>query len=103
MITNTCNSIFWTSYALAPQINDPFIYVPNGLGVLLGSIQFVLLLIFPRRKSRNNINDTNNENKRQHPQQSYENQYDYDDDNNDNEAVSSSSDNNRHLQADDRI
>ena len=32
MITNTSCAIFWTAYAVAPQINDPFIYVPNGLG-----------------------------------------------------------------------
>jgi solute carrier family 50 protein (sugar transporter) len=48
MIMNTSNAIFWTSYALAPQINDPFIYVPNGLGVLLGTIQFSLWMIFPK-------------------------------------------------------
>jgi hypothetical protein len=51
MITNTLCSIFWTAYAVAPQINDPFIYVPNGLGVLLGLIQFILYLIFPRSSS----------------------------------------------------
>ncbi|OEU07398.1 hypothetical protein FRACYDRAFT_197687 [Fragilariopsis cylindrus CCMP1102] len=51
MITNTLCSIFWTAYAVAPQINDPFIYVPNGLGVLLGLIQFILYMIFPRSSS----------------------------------------------------
>lgn len=48
MIMNTSNAVFWTSYALAPQINDPFIYVPNGLGVLLGTIQFFLWMVFPK-------------------------------------------------------
>jgi len=47
MITNTSCALFWTAYAVAPHINDPFIYVPNGLGVILGIIQFVLWTIFP--------------------------------------------------------
>merc|ERR1711935_303010 len=46
MVTNTSNSVFWTSYAVA--INDPIVYVPNGLGVLLGAIQFFLLMVFPK-------------------------------------------------------
>jgi len=48
MAMNTFNSVFWTAYALAPQINDPFIYIPNGLGVILGVIQFFLWMVFPR-------------------------------------------------------
>lgn len=52
MIMNTSNAIFWTAYALAPQINDPFIYVPNGLGVILGTIQFILWMIFPRTNDK---------------------------------------------------
>ena len=46
MLTNTCNSIFWTVYAVAPQINDPFIYVPNGLGVILGVIQGLVWCVY---------------------------------------------------------
>ena len=46
MMTNTSNATFWTAYAIA--INDPFIYVPNGLGVVLGVIQLVLNVIFPK-------------------------------------------------------
>ena len=46
MLTNTCNSIFWTVYAVAPQINDPFIYVPNGLGVVLGAIQGLVWFVY---------------------------------------------------------
>jgi solute carrier family 50 protein (sugar transporter) len=48
MITNTLNGIFWTAYGLA--ILDPFIYVPNGLGAVLGAVQILLCVIFPRRK-----------------------------------------------------
>lgn len=46
MIMNTSGATFWTAYAIA--VNDPFIYVPNGLGVVLGAIQFVLWIIFPK-------------------------------------------------------
>jgi hypothetical protein len=33
-----------------PQINDPFIYGTCSLGLLFGSIQFALYLVFPRSK-----------------------------------------------------
>lgn len=49
MITNTLNSSFWTAYGFAVQ--DFFIYVPNGLGSILGAIQLVLLLLYPRKAS----------------------------------------------------
>jgi solute carrier family 50 protein (sugar transporter) len=48
MCTNTLNGIFWAAYGLA--ILDPFIYVPNGLGAVLGTVQILLCVIFPRRK-----------------------------------------------------
>ena len=68
MITNTLCSIFWTAYAVAPQINDPFIYVPNGLGVLLGLIQFILYIIFPRSSSasESKITATTEQQQQQH-------------------------------------
>ena len=68
MITNTLCSIFWTAYAVAPQINDPFIYVPNGLGVLLGLIQFILYIIFPRSCStpESKITATTEQQQQQH-------------------------------------
>jgi hypothetical protein len=47
MVTNTLNGSFWTAYGLAVQ--DPFIWVPNGLGAILGVIQFCLCVLFPRR------------------------------------------------------
>jgi len=59
MITNTSCAIFWTAYAVAPQINDPFIYVPNGLGVLLGIIQFVLWTVFPTTTTTTTTTTTN--------------------------------------------
>ena len=46
MITNTANGSFWMAYGFA--ILDPFIYVPNGLGALLGVIQIFLCMTFPR-------------------------------------------------------
>ena len=46
MVTTLLNGIFWFSYGVA--IKNKFIFVPNGLGALLGAIQFLLCLIFPR-------------------------------------------------------
>ena len=46
MVTNTANGCFWTAYGFAVQ--DPFIYVPNGLGALLGFAQVILVVLFPR-------------------------------------------------------
>jgi hypothetical protein len=47
MITNTLNGTFWAVYGLA--VVDPFIYVTNGLGAILGVVQIVLCLLFPRK------------------------------------------------------
>eukprot|EP00536_Pseudo-nitzschia_multiseries_P003002 jgi/Psemu1/184926/e_gw1.43.197.1 len=51
MVLNTCNATFWTAYALA--VRDPFISVPNGLGVVLGATQLALWFVFPKRGSGN--------------------------------------------------
>ncbi len=61
MIMNTSNAVFWTAYALSPQINDAFIYAPNGLGVVLGTIQFLLWTVFPRKEEE--ANDTEKDSK----------------------------------------
>jgi len=61
MAMNTTNSIFWTAYAIAPQIRDPFVYVPNGLGVVLGAIQFALWIVFPRNTKQRRQSDCENE------------------------------------------
>ena len=50
MVTTLLNGIFWFSYGTA--IGNKFILVPNGLGALLGAIQFLLCLIFPRESSK---------------------------------------------------
>lgn len=47
MVTNTLNSCFWTAYGLA--IGDAFIFVPNGIGAVLGFMQIALVLLFPRK------------------------------------------------------
>ena len=52
MAMNTSNAVFWTAYALAPQVNDYFISIPNGLGVVLGTIQFLLWIVFPRTTTK---------------------------------------------------
>jgi hypothetical protein len=36
MVTNIGNSGLWFAYGVAPQINDPFIYGPCGLGLVFG-------------------------------------------------------------------
>jgi solute carrier family 50 protein (sugar transporter) len=54
MITNTLNGTFWFVYGVA-GVWDPFIFVPNGLGALLGAIQIVLLVLFPRSKRRREV------------------------------------------------
>jgi len=48
MVTNSLSAGLWVAYALAPQINDPFIYVPSGLGLAFGILQFVLWIVFPK-------------------------------------------------------
>ena len=47
MLTNTANGTFWFAYGAA--ITDYFIMVPNGLGALLGVVQIVLCVVFPRK------------------------------------------------------
>jgi solute carrier family 50 (sugar transporter) len=49
LITNTLNASFWLAYGLA--VKDAFIFIPNGLGAVLGAIQVLLLLIFPRKST----------------------------------------------------
>ena len=50
MVTTLLNGIFWFSYGCA--IGNKFIFVPNGLGAVMGAIQFLLCLIFPRESSK---------------------------------------------------
>ena len=52
MITNSLNGIFWMAYGLA--VADPFIIVPNGIGVFLGVVQGVLVLLLPRHVTAEN-------------------------------------------------
>ena len=47
MVTNTVNGLFWAIYGLA--VTDPFIYVTNGLGAILGIVQIALCLLFQRK------------------------------------------------------
>ena len=65
MVTNTANGCFWTAYGFAVQ--DPFIYVPNGLGALLGFAQVILVVLFPR-KPQDDIENGTTELTTQHDQ-----------------------------------
>ena len=48
MWTNTANGCFWAIYGFAVQ--DYFIYVPNGLGALVGFVQVGLCVVFRKSK-----------------------------------------------------
>jgi len=46
MVTNTANGTFWAAYGWT--VWDLFVAIPNLLGALLGVIQILLVLVFPR-------------------------------------------------------
>ena len=46
MVLNWTNTSFWLAYSVARR--DPVIMVPNGLGLMLGIVQGLLSLWFPR-------------------------------------------------------
>ena len=54
MILNTMNGSFWCAYGIA--LMDPFIILPNVLGVSFGFIQIFLCCIFPRSR-RNKVEE----------------------------------------------
>ena len=49
MIMNTVNASLWTTYGFV--ILDPFSILPNALGVIFGSFQLFLCIIFPREET----------------------------------------------------
>lgn len=49
-VMSCVNGSLWVCYGLA--VNDYFIWVPNGVGVVLGLVQLILIAIFPAKKSR---------------------------------------------------
>jgi solute carrier family 50 protein (sugar transporter) len=59
MLTNTANGSFWAAYGIA--VLDPFIAVPNALGALLGLIQIILCLLFPRNTTLKTTTTTSNQ------------------------------------------
>jgi solute carrier family 50 protein (sugar transporter) len=46
MVMNTTNAFFWCVYSLA--IQDYYILIPNGLGLMFGILQFALHRCFPK-------------------------------------------------------
>jgi uncharacterized protein with PQ loop repeat len=46
MLMNTASATFWAIYGLV--IFDPFLFVVNGLGTILGAVQIGLYLLLPR-------------------------------------------------------
>jgi hypothetical protein len=49
MVMNWINTTFWMAYGLARM--DPIIYVPNGVGLVLGIAQGLLVCAYPRQRS----------------------------------------------------
>lgn len=47
MLMNTANASFWTAFGIGTK--DYFIFVPNGIGTVLGGIQMILCVIVPSR------------------------------------------------------
>lgn len=50
------NSFFWLAYGLW-GVHDPFIYVPNCTGFVLGGVQALLLVMFGSKKRRDQSGD----------------------------------------------
>jgi len=46
MLTATANGFFWAVFGFA--VMDYFIFIPNGIGTILGVVQILLCSIFPR-------------------------------------------------------
>ncbi len=44
---NTLNAALWTTYGVA--VLDPYIWLPNGIGLALSVVQVALRLVFPAR------------------------------------------------------
>jgi uncharacterized protein with PQ loop repeat len=63
-----CNSATWTAYGYL-IINDPFVFIPNGLGLLSTFVQLSLFVLYPAPvkatyTSLNTASETINEDKR---------------------------------------
>jgi solute carrier family 50 protein (sugar transporter) len=57
MVMNTLNGAFWTAYGIG--IMDYFMFVPNGIGTLMGVVQFALCIIFPAKTDADSTSSTN--------------------------------------------
>ena len=51
------SSLLWTLYGYL-KLNDPLVYIPNFLGLILASLQMILFLIYglPNNNNNNIIN-----------------------------------------------
>lgn len=57
MILTNSNTIFWLVYGVARM--DPIIFLPNGLGLILGVVMMVLCILYPKNDALND--ETNSE------------------------------------------
>jgi hypothetical protein len=56
IITNLVNAMMWVIYG-AVALQDPLVYVPNGIGCVFSFVQLILAFAIPRHdKSRNDDN-----------------------------------------------
>ena len=60
MFLNILSTTFWTIYGIG--LMSPYVIIPNGLGLILGIIQGLLCLLFPRKIEENNVEFTLNAN-----------------------------------------
>ena len=49
MVMNWINTTFWMAYGFARM--DPIIYAPNGVGLVLGIAQGILVCAYPRHRN----------------------------------------------------
>jgi len=56
MIMNTLNGAFWCAYGIG--IFDYFMFIPNGIGALMGVVQFLMCFLFPPKKTDEQVPPT---------------------------------------------
>jgi len=57
MVAATANGAFWAAFGFA--VMDYFIFIPNGVGAILGVVQMLLCFVFPRSKQESSANEDN--------------------------------------------
>lgn len=58
MIMSLTNTTFWMAYGFARR--DPVIFAPNGIGLLLGIAQGILVCLYPKRRAGSSLGSGSN-------------------------------------------